>query len=291
MDRLSYSPGSVSHENLLRLVDLFVGCVWAPARNTLGSSHLAHYRVKPKGGRERSRQATAPTSPKEAAMTDESSVMRQSLREQVREEILRRIAMGDLKPGCRIVETRLAAEFGVSPIPVREAIRELVAMGILESAPHKGARVREVTLQETIEAMQIRAELDALAARSAAKRLKGNTAELKAVVERLVEAARARDFAGFLENNQAFHRTIVEASGNSVLFRIWNLMAFEVRAKFILEYLATADLVAIAEEHLAILDALHRGEGAEAAQLLAEHSNQLVQFLHEESRLRAGASE
>ena len=63
-------------------------------------------------------------------------------REVIREALLRRIGSGELAPGERIVEARLAGEFGVSAIPVREAIRELVSIGVLEFANHRGAWVR-----------------------------------------------------------------------------------------------------------------------------------------------------
>ena len=94
-------------------------------------------------------------------------------REVIREALLRRIGSGELAPGERIVEARLAGELGASAIPVREAIRELVSIGVLEFANHRGAWVRVVSLRETTEA------LEAQAALAAARTLKGERADLK----------------------------------------------------------------------------------------------------------------
>ena len=80
------------------------------------------------------------------------TVRRNSVPQQIRERLLEQIARHALRPGDRLVEAKIAEEMGTSSIPVREAIRELVAMRILESAPHRGAWVRQVSLQETIEA-------------------------------------------------------------------------------------------------------------------------------------------
>lgn len=208
---------------------------------------------------------------------------RRSLRDQVRDVLLERIANGQLHPGDRIVEARLAEEFEVSAIPVREAIRELVAMGILDFQAHKGAWVRQVSLIETIEAMQVRASLDSLAAQLAAPRLQGRCGPLRKALASLVAAARRRDFAAFQHHNQILHRSIVAAAGNSVLLRLWDELAFQVRTRFTMDFLAAVDPVAIAKEHEPIVDALDRGDSQRAARLLAAHSRHLVGYLRKEA--------
>ena len=67
-----------------------------------------------------------------------------SLREFIRDALLDRIARGDLTEGQRVVEATLVAEFGISATPVREAIRELVAMGVLDAHNNKGAFIRQI---------------------------------------------------------------------------------------------------------------------------------------------------
>jgi DNA-binding GntR family transcriptional regulator len=93
------------------------------------------------------------------------------LRQQVKELLLERILSHHYAPGDRLVETRIAQELGVSQAPVREALRELETLRFVESAPFKGAWVREVSDRELAEIYPIRAALEDVAARAAAERL------------------------------------------------------------------------------------------------------------------------
>ncbi|MCY3019329.1 MAG: GntR family transcriptional regulator, partial [Planctomycetota bacterium] len=196
-------------------------------------------------------------------------ISRTSLREQVRDELLRRIGSGVLAPGDRVVEAAVADELGVSSVPVREAIRELVAMGILESGHHKGGWVREVSIPETIQALQVRAALESLAARLAAPAIPARLATMRRAVQDIVDAAKARDFVAFQQANQTFHREIIEASGNRILRKQWESLAFDVRTRAIMDYLAAVDPVEIAREHEGIVDAFERDGAERAATLLA----------------------
>jgi DNA-binding GntR family transcriptional regulator len=212
-----------------------------------------------------------------------------SLREFIRDTLLERIARGDLPPGQRVIEATLVKEFSISATPVREAIRELVAMGVLDAQNNKGASVRQTRLPETIEAFEVRAALEALAARAATPRLQGRGQELRRVAEAIVESAQRKDFAAFQEHNQQFHRTIVEAAGNSILLKTWDSLFFQVRTRFTMDYLQSADPVAIAREHLPIVDALESGDPDLAASLLASHSNHIVRFLKREQPIHQTA--
>ena len=207
------------------------------------------------------------------------TIQRVSISQQIRELLLDRIASSQLLPGDRVVEAEVASEMQTSSIPVREAIRELVAMGILQFAPHRGAWVRQVSLLETIQAFQVRAVLEPLAIQTAALRLQGKCQLLRQLARQIVEAARQRDFASFQHHNQMFHRAIVDASDNQVLLRVWDSLAFEVRTRFTMDYLTQVDPVAIAREHEPIVAALDRGDAEKAAALLQSHSTELVDYL------------
>ncbi len=206
-------------------------------------------------------------------------INRKSLSEQIRDELLTRIGDGVLMPGERVIESVVAKEFGVSSIPVREAIRELVAMGMLEYGHHRGARVREVGITETIEALQVRSALESLAVRLAGDNLRGRLETMRGAVQKIVEAAGRRDYVSFQKANTVFHREIVEAAGNAILLRMWKALAFEVRTRAIMEYIAGADPVAIAREHDAVAAAVAAGDIERAASLLADHSSHLVEHL------------
>jgi DNA-binding GntR family transcriptional regulator len=211
------------------------------------------------------------------------TIHRISISQQIRERLLDRIACGQLQPGDRVVEARVAEEMRASSIPVREAIRELVAMGVLQSSPHRGAWVRQVSLSETMQAFQVRSVLEPLAVELAAMQFVRQCRTLRGVVQQIIQAARQRDFASYQHHNQIFHRTIVEAAGNEVLLRVWDSLAFEVRTRFTMDYLTTVDPVAIAREHERIVEALDRGAATEAAGLLRSHSNGLVEYLRDQA--------
>lgn len=213
-----------------------------------------------------------------------------SLREIIRDTLLDRIARGELPPGQRVVEITLVKEFAISATPVREAIRELVAMGVLDAQNNKGASVREMWLGETIEAFEVRAALETLAARAAAPLLKGQCAEIRRAAKAIIESAKRKDFAAFQEHNQTFHRAIVAASGNGVLLKTWDSLFFQIRTRWTMDYLQTFDPVAIAREHIPVVDALESGMPDLAASLMASHSRHLVEFLKSEQRQREAAT-
>src|SRR3954453_1018339 len=94
-----------------------------------------------------------------------ATISRTVLREQVKDVLLQRIASGELQPGERLVETRIAQELGTSQAPVREALRDLQLLRLVESEPFRGSRVRVFDEEEMIEVYPVRAVLEELAAR------------------------------------------------------------------------------------------------------------------------------
>ncbi|MER3417837.1 MAG: hypothetical protein C4343_01700 [Chloroflexota bacterium] len=98
-------------------------------------------------------------------MTAPRLLSRQVLAEQVRDRLLEGILNGRYPPDSRIVETRVAKELGTSQAPVREALRSLEALGVVEISPFRGARVRRPTRRELLDAYVVRSSLEALAAR------------------------------------------------------------------------------------------------------------------------------
>src|SRR6185437_7676454 len=95
------------------------------------------------------------------------AISRSVLADQVKDRILESILSGDYGPDSRIVETQVARDLGVSQAPVREALRGLEALGVVEITPFRGARVRRPTRREIIEAYAVRAALETLGARLA----------------------------------------------------------------------------------------------------------------------------
>jgi DNA-binding GntR family transcriptional regulator len=198
-------------------------------------------------------------------------VQRRSLKDQVRQQILERILKGRYLPGQRLREVALADELNTSPIPVREALRELESLRIVESEAYKGVRVRQCTPNELVEAYELRAVLESYAAEKGGHIFKGNSQALQKRYLAMVAAARDKDIEAYTEQDLPFHRLIVEAAKNAFLLRAWDALGFEIRTRI---FLASKefDMVQIAQLHEPIVDALERGETKRAALLLREHS-------------------
>ena len=189
-----------------------------------------------------------------------------SLREQIREHLVEGIVSGRWKPGERIVERRIAVELEVSQSPVREALRELEALRLIESAPNKGVRVRELSAADLEEIYPVRAGLERIAAELAAPRMGGDVSALRPHVEALYEADRLMDGEAQVRHTVAFHRELVRASGNSVLLHTWESLGIEVWTALSIRWLGTVQK-SYAEEHQAVLDAVERGDADLAEQL------------------------
>lgn len=218
----------------------------------------------------------------ELELSDTQKADRRSLRDQVCSLILSRIGDGLLQPGDRVVEARIAEELKISTIPIREALRELIARRVLEFEPHKGARVREVSIPETIEALQVKAALEGLAAPLTGNKLQNNCAELRKAVDDILESVKNHDYYRFQKCNQTFHSLIVQAADNSVLLRLWESLAFEIRTRIIMDYVAERDSLEIAAEHTEIVDALDEGDTERASALLSSHARHLVEYIQQQ---------
>lgn len=180
-----------------------------------------------------------------------------SLREQIHEHIVDGIVSGRWKPGERIVERRIAAELEVSQTPVREALRELEALRLIESAPNKGVRVRQLSAADLDEIYPVRAGLEQIAAELAAPRLAEDVSALQPHVTALYEADRAGDGEAQVRHTVGFHREMVRAADNSVLLHTWEGLGIEVWTALSIRWLGTVQQ-SYAEEHEAVMAAFTR---------------------------------
>lgn len=162
------------------------------------------------------------------SMPPTTGLDRAPLRTQIRRRLLDGLISGRWAPGERIVERQVAAELEVSQAPVREAIRELEALGLLTSVPNKGVRVRDLELADIREFYAVRAALEELAANEATVRLAGDTAPLEEFAAALHADADSGDSRAQIEHAIAFHRAIVAASGNRLLLNMWESLGIEV---------------------------------------------------------------
>jgi DNA-binding GntR family transcriptional regulator len=192
-----------------------------------------------------------------------SVVARTVLREQVKEVLLERILRGDLKPGDRLVETRIAQELGTSQAPVREALRDLELANLVESEPFRGSRVRAVGDDELLQTFPVRAALEELAAKEAARVAGRDVSALEAEIEAMDVAAKQGDVRAQVAHDITFHRAVVELSGNRPLLQAWLALGIEVPTAFAV-YWTYFDPAELVEFHVPILEAVRQGDVARA---------------------------
>ena len=155
-----------------------------------------------------------------------SASHRQVFREEIRNAIREAIFSGELNPGDRIIETYWAKELGVSQGPVREAIRDLEAMGLVETVPFKGSRVRTLTEKDVRDNYSVRICLESKSIRDAITQLDDEqmaelTERLRSILHEMDDCANRGDLRQFTDCDTAFHRAIIGATGNQVLRKLW----------------------------------------------------------------------
>jgi DNA-binding GntR family transcriptional regulator len=201
-------------------------------------------------------------------------VLRQEIREILMEDILR----GRIKPGERIVETRIAREFGVSQAPVREALRDLELLGFVVTSAFRSTQVREVSQEERAEIYPIRAALEGLAARAAAARLDDSGLKhLEGLIQVMRDAATRADKQAQIDADIAFHLYIVEASGNRLLKQFWESMRLPLTT-FTTVTFSHWPLTILAERHVPLLEALRSRDPATAEAAMRAHLEELADY-------------
>lgn len=147
---------------------------------------------------------------------------KETLRSNIKDYIQQQIAEGVYRPGDRIVETRLAKELNVSQAPVREAMLELAAIGMLEERPYSGTYVRNFTIAEIEDIFNTRAFIEEYAAKRAAKYVtEEQLAEMAAVLD---EMDRSQDLQTFVHLDKEFHGLVMDAAGSPALKRAWKIL-------------------------------------------------------------------
>ncbi|MDR3471082.1 MAG: GntR family transcriptional regulator [Devosia sp.] len=191
-----------------------------------------------------------------------------------------RIMSGDIALGTRLVEGRLSEELGVSRMPVREALRELASEGIVTIEPRRGASVTTYTEEQKREMIEVRATLEALNAKLAAKRHDPEQiAELERVLE---EGARISENGGlreFIEQNDRFHEALANVGGNSVLQDM--IRSLRDRTAMLFAPVARIRARENWDEHASILRAVIDGDAELAALLAARHVFNAAQIQQE----------
>lgn len=205
----------------------------------------------------------------------EHAVKPMSLSDQVKEQLAERIVTGDLKPGDRLIELSIAKDLGTSQAPVREALRQLEALGLIEYRRNRGAVVRDITTEELAEIYAVRAELEGYAVSRVAGMCPEVGEGLLSLCQEMELAVGDNDVAAFVTLNTAFHRTIIEGAGNGTLLKVWETLDIQLRTAMNTAQ-TPGSLDKALKDHRRIARAVKRGAAEAARAALVAHINGVV---------------
>lgn len=205
------------------------------------------------------------------------------LREQVYDQLKRRILTGKIKPGTRMMEIELADDLGVSRTPVREAIRELGKEGLVTIEPRRGAFASEISVKDMIDTLSVREDLDALAAYLASSRItKAEEKKLLELTDKYAVAIESGDMDTMIRADEAFHKRIAKLSGNKTLYSVVRTVQTQVLRFRYLYYEDLANYKNMPTEHREIIEALVSGDSEHAREVAFTHVRRLKDFVIKE---------
>jgi DNA-binding GntR family transcriptional regulator len=192
--------------------------------------------------------------------------------DQLRETIEEQIATGELPPGCALDEATLAEQHGVSRTPVREALIQLAAEGLIEIRPRRGAVVTSIGPGRLLEMFEVMAELEAMCARLAARRMSAAERADLLAAHQACEAARTdQDSDAYFYCNERFHAAIYAGSHNAFLSEQAQQLQRRLRPYRRLQLRVRNRISTSFAEHETIVNAILAGDANKASAALRDH--------------------
>jgi DNA-binding GntR family transcriptional regulator len=205
-------------------------------------------------------------------MTEESTG---TLADQVLARLQDDIVSGVFPPGCKVGEEVVAARYGVSRAPVREAMRHLEGRHLLEKVPHVGTRVTDLSLAELEEVYQAREALEGMAARLAAERMTPDeVTELHALIDRHEEQVKSGQNTAHLQREGVldFHYRVIQGCHNQALSNLLMENVYHVARMYRYRFSAVDHgLQRALVEHRRIAEAIETHDGELAELLMRRH--------------------
>lgn len=200
--------------------------------------------------------------------------------EAVLAELRRLIVTGRLRPGEQVVQDALAAELGVSRVPLREALKILEGEGQVRYVAHRGYFVTQLSLPDLLEVYRIREILEAEAVRVGLPQMTTEDVDRLAEAEREVQAAAAAaDVAGMTQANRRFHFALIEACGLPRLVRILGLLWDATEVYRSVYFTEPGNRERVDAEHHELVAAVKAGDIERAVAVLDEHRRHAVAAL------------
>ncbi len=196
-------------------------------------------------------------------------------------EISAQIVAGKLPPGRKLDEATLGEWFGLSRTPIREALRELAAIGLVESLPHRGACVARVRPEEMMENFEFMSELECLCAGFAARRMSGaEKAALKEIHDQGLALARRLDRDAYRAHNTRFHAAIYDGARNASLREATLSVRRSISAFRAAQFDGELRMGNSQSEHGLIVAAIQKGDAEDAKNLMREHLRIVMEATH-----------
>jgi len=195
-----------------------------------------------------------------------------ALYQEVAERLRQRIFSHELPPGTWVDEQALAADYGISRTPLREALKVLASEGLVTLKPRRGCYVTEISERDLDEIFTVMALLEGqCAADTARKASETDLIHLRSVHDELERAADTNDIDGFFEANQAFHQEVQHIADNRWLTQAITDLRKVIKLSRHHSLFSDGRLKQSLAEHRAILDALAHRDVARSEQLMREH--------------------
>jgi DNA-binding GntR family transcriptional regulator len=197
---------------------------------------------------------------------------RRSVRSQVIHALRAALVTGQMVPGELYSAPTLAARFGVSATPVREAMLELVKEGLVDTVPNKGFRVRDLSDRELDEITGIRLLLEVpTTVQVVGRATAADLARLRPMAQRIVDLARAKDLIDYVESDRRFHLALLSLAGNEQLVTIVAELRARTRLLGLAPLAESGELAASAEEHLQMLQLVETADRTGLERLMRQH--------------------
>jgi DNA-binding GntR family transcriptional regulator len=192
--------------------------------------------------------------------------------DQLREKIEEQIATGALQPGSSLDEATLVEQHGVSRTPVREALIQLAAEGLIEIRPRRGAVVTSIGPARLMEMFEVMAELEAMCGRLAARRMSDEQRNALMAAHEACEEARAKDDSdAYFYCNEQFHSTIYAGSQNLFLIEQTTQLQRRLRPYRRLQLRVRNRMGVSFKEHLSVVQAITAGDADATENALRSH--------------------
>lgn len=196
----------------------------------------------------------------------------QSVRDQVAEALRAALVAGEMRPGVVYSAPALAARFGVSATPVREAMLDLVKEGLVSAVRNKGFRVTELSDRDLDEITEVRELIEVPSVgRVAATADPASVRALGPLAEAIVAAAAGGDILGYIEADHRFHLELLKLTGNTQLLGVVRDLRHRSRLYGVPNLAERGELMPSAREHLELLQVVSAGDQGAAEALMRHH--------------------